>query len=508
MSLSAFLGDDGAANTTAPDAQPTAAQATSPTAGSAVGELAPGDVVFFSHQHIHALLREAGDYSDDAADAPLRPVRMDIEWLDGYSVGGRTRNVRREDLEALAADGKVRLIAEGVANRHSRWAATGARHPDQHAQDQPVQPKPRVRADKTTFTREFSRDRVNGFLRHPVVDHKHGRVAKAKAMFTARRPDDELSAVATVNVPNARQACDRHTVEITRYASHPEDAVDRDALPNNTGTRMLARIYEWAALEGFENVRALAGTDGNDGGIYQGANFQNDGTACSTGSHNRNGRSNHDHTRELTRYLRSVDVDGEDGSPGVPRRVEGRLGNGPGGTVTAQAGLASFSGYDGDARPAEFGFVREDVTDTKFARDDAHAPYSGRARDLFAAEGRDGAREALAGEATGRGRYAPAAVFGADVDGTLVAALAVTGNPRSPYSEARVLEYASRETAFPGATARWLLTRARDWAELEGYDVMAVPEGVFSATDGVQSSLPAGLGFEAVEDGGYRMLFR
>lgn len=508
MSLAPFLADDDSATTPSTDTQSPAHQPTRPTAGSPVAELAPGDVVFFTHQHVHALLRAAGDYSDDAADAPSRPSRMDIEWLDGYSVGGRTRGIRREDLETLAADGKIRLIAEEVANRHSRWAATGARHPDQYEQDQPVEPKPRVRADQTTVSREFSRDRVNGFLRHPVVDHKHGRVAKAKAMFTARRPDGGLSAVATVNVPNARQACDRHTVEITRYASHPEDATRRNALPNNTGTRMLARICEWAALEGFETVRALAGTDGNNGGIYQGANFEDDGAACSTGSHDRDGRTNHEHARELTRYLRAVDVDGDEGSPGVPRRVEGRLADGPGSTVTAQSGLASFSRYEGDARPAEFGFVREDVTDTKFARDDAHAPYSQRAHDLFASEGRPGAVEALASEADGRGRYKPAAVFGADVDGTLVAALAVTGDPRAPFYEARVLGYASRETAFPGATARWLLSRARDWAELEGYDVMAVPEDAFAAADGVQPSLPAGVGFETVEDSGYRLAFR
>lgn len=507
MSLSTYLETSGNVAPSDVDSTSSSTAPTAPTAGSPVSELAPGDVVFFTRQRVHGLLRAAGDVSEDAADASAYPDRLDIEWLDGYSVGGRTRDIRRGDLETLAADGKIRLVAEGVANRRSRWAIGGPRRPDEHARDRSVQPKPRVRAEATTVTRSFSRDLVNGFLRHPVVDHKHGRVAKAKAMFTARRPDDGIAAVATVNVPNARQACDRHTVEVTRYASHPEDATGRSSLPNNTGTHVLARVCRWAALEGYETVRALAGSDGNDGGIYRGANFEADGTACSTGTHDREGRSNHEHVGELTRYLRTVDVDGDDGCPGVPRRVEARLADGPGEATTSQAGLGAFTGYEGDATPAEFGFVREDVTDTKFARDGEYAPYSRRARSLFEESGRPGAVQTLASESAGRGRYSPAAVFGADVGGTLVAALAVTGNPRLPVSEGEVIEYATRETAFPGATARWLLSRARDWAALEGYDVLRVPRGVFGDVAGVEATLPAGVGFDTVEDGRYVMRF-
>lgn len=478
------------------------------TAGRRVSELAPGDVVLFTRLRIHGLLRASGDYTEDATDAPIAPERMDIEWLDGYDIGNRTCGVRRVDLEELATQGKIRLIAAAVANRMSRWAIEGARCPDQYDRDTGVQPMPRVRAANTMFRREYSRDIINGFLKHPVVDHKLGRVQKVRAMFGARRPDGHLSAVATVAVPNARQASDRRTVEITRYASHPEDATGRERYPNGTGTRMLAQICRWAALEGFERVRALAGTAGNDGGIYRGANFRDDGDAASSGNYNRTGRTNYDHETTLTRYIREVSADGSDATPGTPRRVESRYDGAEADVVTAQTGLSRFgSSYRGDASPNDLALVREEVSDYKFATDEQYPAYSRRARKLFATYGRPGAREVLAGETAGRGRYFPAAIFGGDDNGTLAVALAVTGNPREPFAEAEVIEYAARETAFPAATARWILARVRDWARLDGYDALTVPATLFDHIEGVAPSVPAGVGFEKGPTGEYRIVF-
>jgi len=53
----------------------------------------------------------------------------------------------------------------------------------------------------------------------------------------------------------------------------------------------------------------------------------------------------------------------------------------------------------------------------------------------------------------------PSAVFGVDVDGTLVAALAVGGDLTAE-APARVAVYGARETAWPANTARWPASRA------------------------------------------------
>lgn len=90
MSLSPYLDSDEpeqlepATATTEGVLEPSAS-----TAGCATEELVPGDVILFARQDVHALLRAAGDYSWDATDAPKRPSRMDVEWLDGYAVGDK-----------------------------------------------------------------------------------------------------------------------------------------------------------------------------------------------------------------------------------------------------------------------------------------------------------------------------------------------------------------------------------------------------------------------------------
>lgn len=469
------------------------------TAGRPTNDVVPGDLVLFTRKGIHALIRAAGDKSNDVTDGPLYPDRVDIVWLDGYNTISPTRNIRRETLASMAAENKIRLIDEEVPNRKAINRAPGVRNPTRYHRDSTVQPGPRISVSNLSFERTYSLNLVNGFLKHPLIDHKQGRVQKAKAMFLARRPDGRIAAVATINSVNARMAFDRETVEITRYASHPEKP--EHSFTNNTATWMLGRVCQWAALEGYETVRSLAGTDGNEGTIYEGANFSYDGTAETSGAYNRDGRQNHSHSKTLKRYIREVDVDAPNASDGLARRFESRL-EADDETRGSATTLAQFSSSITNPSPSEFKFTREEATDYKFTHADGADEY-----DFFSSELTDLIAEtdapvSLSGLEDGRGRNTPAAVFGAAVDDELVAALIVSGNPRDVIPTARVEAYVARDTEYPDATARWLLTRVRDWCDLQSYVSLTIPVGTFDHATDVNSTVPKGVGFTA-ESGVY-----
>jgi len=467
------------------------------TVGKPIQEIAPGDVVFFTRKRIHALIRETGDYTDDATDAGFSPSHVDIVWLDGYDTAFRTKNIRRETLERMAENNRVRLIDEEVPNAAAINRVPGIRNPERYHRDSTVQPGPRLSVSSLSFERTYSLNTVNGFLKHPVIDHKQGRVQKAKAMFLARRPDGRIAAVVTINSVNARMAFDRETVEITRYASHPESP--KHDRTNNTATWMLSRVCRWAALEGYERVRTLAGTDGNSGKIYEAANFTYDGDAATSGAYNRDGRNNHSHSATLKRYIRNVDVDAENASDALPRRLESRLEADDEARGDATR-LTEFGTDHPSPPPSTFTFTREEATDHKFTngdRDDEYPVFSNELADLIA---ETNAPIMLSDLENARGRHTPAAVFGAAVGDDLVAAMIVTGDPSDIVPIARIEGYTAKDTAYPDATARWLLSRVRDWCELQSYVSVIVPPLIFKHVDGVNTTVPAGVGF--TEDNG------
>ncbi len=469
--------------------------------GHSVREIHPGDLIFFTRKRIHALVRAAGDYSDDATTAPLRPERVDLVWVDGYDRAFRTRNIRREILEAMAHDNRIRLIDEELENRTAINRAPGVRYPDRYHRDATVQPGPRLPVSNLTFRRIYSLNRVNGFLKHPIIDHKQGRVQKAKGIFIAERPDGKIAAALTLNSVNARMAFDRRTVEITRYASHPEVATPSNST-NNTATWMLSRVCRWAALEGYETVKTFAGTDGNHGQIYEAANFSYDGVGASSGNYNRDGRQNQSHSQPLRRYIRDVDMDGDNATSGGPRRFDGRLEANSETTGNAVT-LSNFTACPSDATPSMFRFTREEASDYKFTAGpdaDSYPVFSDRLKTLLSDTN---APIKLPSLVNGRGRNTPAAVFGATVNDSLVAALLVSGDPSDRIPVARVESYVARETAYPDATARWLLTRARDWSELDGYDSLVIPAGTFEHVPRVNDTVPEGVGFTNASDGTY-----
>jgi hypothetical protein len=462
------------------------------TVGSPIANIEPGDIIFFTRKRIHALIRAADDYTDDATTAPFNPSHVDVIWLDGYDTAFRTRSIRRETLESMATDNRIRLIDEGIPNVKAINRAPGVRNPERHQRDSTVQPGPRLPVSNLSFERTYSLNLVNGFLKHPIVDHKQGRVQKAKAMFLARRPDGRIAAVTTINSVNARMAFDRETVEITRYASHPE--TPNHGVTNNTATWMLGRVCQWAALEGYERVRSLAGTDGNNGQIYEAANFTFDGTAETSGAYNRDGRNNQSHSATLKRYIRTVDVDSENASDGLPRRFESRLeaNDETRGDATT---LTEFQQNQAETTPSQFKFTREEATDYKFTHGDTSENYNVFSDELKSLINETNAPIALSELEESRGRHTPAAVFGAAIGDELIAAMIVSGNPRDKIPTARIDGYAAKDTEYPDATVRWLLTRVRDWCDLQSYVSVSIPPQTFDHVNRVNNTVPAGVGF-------------
>lgn len=119
--------------------------------------------------------------------------------------------------------------------------------------------------DALQLTRERRRKKVNRFLRR---HHPEGDVAGWRACFGARYAN-RLVAVVVVGRPSARLIDQDRVVEITRYAR-------RDDRPDNTGTWLLARARQWAALEGYDRIISYAGVAGNRGDLYEGAGFEED----------------------------------------------------------------------------------------------------------------------------------------------------------------------------------------------------------------------------------------
>lgn len=113
-----------------------------------------------------------------------------------------------------------------------------------------------------SFHREFSLEPVQTFLNHPLVDHDRGGTNIHIASFTARYRGD-IVAVATLENPNSRYRDNGTTVQLSRYAAHPNR-------PPNTASWLLSRVFTWARLNGFARLLTYAGQSyDNTGQIYK-----------------------------------------------------------------------------------------------------------------------------------------------------------------------------------------------------------------------------------------------
>ncbi|MFD1687180.1 XF1762 family protein [Halobellus litoreus] len=131
------------------------------------------------------------------------------------------------------------------------------------------------------------RERVNGFLKHPDVAYQHDPVTTPfRIALTATYQDREV-AMAVLGRPRGRHNADGRTVELYRFAAHP----DR---PVNTGSWLLSRCCAWSRLEGYDRLLTYAGVQNNNvGTMYQAAGFELLGTTIADRSdwHSREGRA-------------------------------------------------------------------------------------------------------------------------------------------------------------------------------------------------------------------------
>ena len=131
------------------------------------------------------------------------------------------------------------------------------------------------------------RERVNGFLKHPDVAYQHDPVTTPfRIALTATYQEREV-AMAVLGRPRGRHNADGRTVELYRFAAHP----DR---PANTGSWLLSRCCAWSRLEGYDRLLTYAGVqNGNEGTMYQAAGFELLGTTIADRSdwHSREGRA-------------------------------------------------------------------------------------------------------------------------------------------------------------------------------------------------------------------------
>jgi len=116
--------------------------------------------------------------------------------------------------------------------------------------------------DDLTLVRERTKAPIDLFLQ----EHHHlGTIQGWKACFGARYRG-HLVAVCILGRPANPSVDDGTNIYITRLAARP----DR---PQNTGSWIIARAREWAALEDYDTLIALAGIAGNPGTVYSAAGF-------------------------------------------------------------------------------------------------------------------------------------------------------------------------------------------------------------------------------------------
>ena len=129
--------------------------------------------------------------------------------------------------------------------------------------------------------------RVNGFLKHPDVRYQHDPVTTPfRIALTATHQDREV-AMAILGRPSGRHNADGRTVELYRFAAHPNR-------PANTGSWLLSRCCAWSRLEGYDRLLTYAGVQNdNEGTMYTAAGFELVNTSVADRSewHSRDGRT-------------------------------------------------------------------------------------------------------------------------------------------------------------------------------------------------------------------------
>jgi GNAT superfamily N-acetyltransferase len=350
----------------------------------------------------------------------ITPDGQTVEWVAGNRAGD-TDTVDDVGIDVAVENGLVDVIAADIRDPDAAWWLF-----------EDSAPAAAVQTAGLSVSRERSRNAVNAFLEHPVVDHDLGGVVGWKAAFGARHQGD-LVAVCVLSRPSARGADDGVTLELNRYAAHPNR-------PPNTATWLIARAADWARLEGYDQLLTYAGvSNDNEGTIYQASNFERDGVSSADGSgwSTREGReSRDDYTRR--RYVRRLHDD-----PAGSHRL------------SADDGATSLAAFATGGRG-----------DRMLARGDGR---DGVVSDFFETHGETPLSQSAA---------ADAAVFAAKTAAGPDALLAVTNDSDSARdrTHARLSRLAIADhVTYPANTGARLIAAARQWARLEGYHTLRPP---------------------------------
>jgi len=221
--------------------------------------LRPGDIVAFPY--LDAVGRYVGDDATPIIEwyvSPRGPLCL------GHPSALTTADV--DEIDTMVDSGEVVIVAtsfDSLASYHAhrtyrdcdpRLAAPGGAPTTNHLE---------LRAERGCGARE----RVNGFLKHPTVQYQHDPVTKPfRIAFTAVYEGRDV-AMAVLGRPSGRHNADGQTLELYRFAAHPNR-------PANTGSWLLSRCCRWATLEGYDRLLTYAGVQNdNEGTMYRAAGF-------------------------------------------------------------------------------------------------------------------------------------------------------------------------------------------------------------------------------------------
>ena len=300
-----------------------------------------------------------------------------------------------------------------------------------------------------------ARARVNGFLKHPAVAYRHDPVTKPFRIALTATYRGRETAMAVLGRPSGRHNADGRTVELYRFAAHP----DR---PANTGSWLLSHCCAWSRLEGYDRLLTYAGVQNdNEGTMYQAAGFELMDTTTADRSEwqSREGRTGGG-TYQKRRYQRVLAS-----HPIEARRPAGRI-------DTAQSRLTDREIAPGTARATSCSLAQDDLIQTREeqpGRRGATLPPSVQA---FLDEYSHG---------TVNDGDAPLVACFAyrGPEDALVAALCLRDrsgehNPRDN-TDAITLSTMAVQTgtlAYPVNTIRSLIADVLEWAQLHGYAIV------------------------------------
>jgi hypothetical protein len=236
--------------------------------------LRAGDIIAFPH--LNAVGRYTGDDSPNAFEWRVPPGGP-------LSIG---RLPDHDETDAMLDSGEIVILETGFDSLAAYHTYRTYRDCDPRVVSPGGAPSTghlSLRAERGSGARE----RVNGFLKHPAVGYQHDPVTTPfRIALTATYQDREV-AMAVLGRPRGRHNADGRTVELYRFAAHP----DR---PANTGSWLLSRCCAWSRLEGYDHLLTYAGVQNdNEGTMYQAAGFELVDTTVADRSewHSRDGRT-------------------------------------------------------------------------------------------------------------------------------------------------------------------------------------------------------------------------